>query len=88
MMPLTVTQFCEEIEFLEDNAKKVLKDNYVDGWYINANGYAELDISNATWQQRSILLRRLAGYNPKAFGDRMVIVFNQINQCPVVGREL
>ena len=84
-MPVTIDELSDEIKFLESTAQHVLKDNYPDGWYLNQCGFAELDISKATDDQKKILLRRLGGYNPEVFGDnymnsncRLLINLNEI----------
>ena len=77
-MSVSVYLFLEEIEFLESTAKKVLKENYPDGWWIGDNAFARLDVSKATFEQKQILLRRLAGYNIKCRDDEMFINLNEI----------
>ncbi|MBR0369508.1 MAG: hypothetical protein IJH63_02145 [Methanobrevibacter sp.] len=77
-MPITVELLCDEIDFLESTAQDVLEDNFSDGWYINANGGALLNVSKATDDQKKILLRRLRGYNPKLIKDKLIISLNEI----------
>lgn len=84
-MSVSISLFLDEIKFLESTAEHVLEDNFLEGWYINQCGFAELDISKATEDQKKILLRRLGGYNPELFGDnyihshrRLVINLNEI----------
>ena len=78
-MPVTVELFCEEIEFLESTAKGVLKENFIEDWMVAANGaFATLNVTKASEKQKQILLRRLAGYNPKIVEGRLLINLNKI----------
>ena len=77
-MPCSIELFSDEIKFLEGTAQHVLKENSPDGWYINQNGFAELDISKATVEQEKVLMRRLGGYKPIRINDKMLIDLNKI----------
>ena len=77
-MSVSVTLFSDEIKFLESTAQSVLKDNFPDGWWIGDNAFAELDISQATREQKKILLRRLGGYKPILAKGKLLINLNEI----------
>lgn len=76
-MPITLSLFNDEIKFFESTAQAVLKEKFHDGWFVEGI-FAKLDISAASKEQKKILLRRLAGYNPKILGDELCINLNEI----------
>ena len=74
-MSVTIDELCDEIGFLETTARDILKELY-DDWYINAYGFAELDISDATDKQKGLLLKRFGGYEPRIVGDKLMLNFD------------
>ena len=81
-MPITLSLFLEEIKFLESTAQKALKENFIEGWFIGSDSFARLNVSNASEEQKEVLLRRLGGYHPNIMDfrgdDLMLINLNEI----------
>ncbi|MBQ9024781.1 MAG: hypothetical protein IJ104_00730 [Methanobrevibacter sp.] len=74
-MACSVILFCDELTFLSKTAQFTLKDDDIDWW---VGEFAELDISNASEEQVQVLLRRLAGYNPKIIEGKMILNLNEV----------
>ena len=56
-----------------------MKENFIEDWRVTANGpFVTLNVTKASEKQKQILLRRLAGYNPKIVEGRLLINLNKI----------